>query len=307
MPLQNNLKGTLSCIIFGIWRKALWKVVQTITTLRGPLFAWIEEADQNPQIICRDDLQEAQMAYTYLTQLERVHTKASSKIKRSGRSVSQRRMPRETEKPPPTMIDEKPTDGTSTSKKDQDRHGKMKSENFKGIPNPDDEIKIFFVKMVMEWWMLIFSWHSFLDRVFLGFRTHVVATTVCTTVSVHTPTCCTHTFCCTVCLRTFAHLHAHIHAWLKVVKKVSVACVSSSPSRLLSFRDSLVFLAVPWRSFRDPSRHLVRDFDVHTFLPYSPVLLKAQGMRISARAARSLAIWKSPPSTQIGYSPSQLI
>ena len=64
--------------------------------------------------------QEAQMAHIDLTQLERVHTKASSKIKRLGRSVSQRRMPRETEKLPLTMIDEKPTDGTSTSKKDQD-------------------------------------------------------------------------------------------------------------------------------------------------------------------------------------------
>ena len=65
-----------------------------------------------------------------LTQLERVHTKASSKIERLGRSVSQRRMPRETEKPPLTMIDEKPTDGTSTSKKDQGGHGMMKSEIF---------------------------------------------------------------------------------------------------------------------------------------------------------------------------------
>ena len=39
--------------------------------------------------------------------------KASSKIKRFGRSVSQRRMVRETEKPPLTMIDEKPTDERS--------------------------------------------------------------------------------------------------------------------------------------------------------------------------------------------------
>ena len=84
----------------------------------GPLFAWIEEADQNPQIICRDDPQEAQMAFIDLAQKEKVHTKASSKIKRLGRSVSQRRMPRETKKPPLAMIDEKPTDGTSTSKED---------------------------------------------------------------------------------------------------------------------------------------------------------------------------------------------
>ena len=61
---------------------------------------------------------------------KKVHTKASSKIKRLGMSVSQRRMPRETEKPVLAMIDEKPTDGTSTSKKDEDGHGTMKSENF---------------------------------------------------------------------------------------------------------------------------------------------------------------------------------
>ena len=114
-----------------------------------------KEADQNPQITCCDDLQEAQLVHIDLTQVERVHKKASSKIKRLGRSVSQWRMLRETEKAPFTMIDEKPTDGTSTSKKDQDGHGTMKSENFQGIlyihsPNPDDELKMFFVKVVME-------------------------------------------------------------------------------------------------------------------------------------------------------------
>ena len=94
------------------------------------LFAWIEDADKNPQIICRDDPQDAEVAHIDLTQLERVHTKASSKIKRLGRLVSERRMHRETEKPPLTMIDEKPTDGTSTSKNDQDGHGMMKFDNF---------------------------------------------------------------------------------------------------------------------------------------------------------------------------------
>ena len=73
----------------------------------GPLSAWIEEADQNPRIICRDDPQEAQMVFIDLAQLEKVQSKASSKIKRLGSSVSQRGMPRETEKPPLTMIDEK--------------------------------------------------------------------------------------------------------------------------------------------------------------------------------------------------------
>ena len=84
------------------------------------------------------------MAYIDLTQVEKVHTKASSKIKRLGRSVSQRRMPRETERPQLTMIDEKPTDGTSTSKKDQDGHGTMKSENFLKGSEPRRRIEDFF-------------------------------------------------------------------------------------------------------------------------------------------------------------------
>ena len=150
MHFGNNQNDALRCIIFSISRKALWKVVQTVMKLRGPLFAWIEEADQNPQIICRDDPQEVQVSYIDLAQLEKVHPKASSKIKRLGRSVSQRLMPRETEKPPLTMIDEKPTDGTSTNKKAQDGHGTTKSENFKGVlyihsPNPADEVKNFFL------------------------------------------------------------------------------------------------------------------------------------------------------------------
>ena len=41
------------------------------------------------------------------------------------------------------MIDGKPTDGTSSCKKDQNAHGMMKAENFKGISHPSDEMKIF--------------------------------------------------------------------------------------------------------------------------------------------------------------------
>ena len=44
------------------------------------------------------------MACLDLTQLERVFSKASLKIKRLGRSVSPRRMPRESEKSPLTMM-----------------------------------------------------------------------------------------------------------------------------------------------------------------------------------------------------------
>ena len=63
--------------------------------------------------------------HNWIESIQRHHRK----IKRLWRPVSPRRMPRETEKPPRTMIDEKPTNGTSTSKNDQDGHGMMKSDN----------------------------------------------------------------------------------------------------------------------------------------------------------------------------------
>ena len=95
------------------------------------------------------------MSFVDLTQMGKVHAKTSLKVKRLGRSASQRRMLRETEKPPLTTIDGKPTDGTSTSKKDQDGHGTMKSENFLSrslhtLTEPRRRIEVFFVKMVME-------------------------------------------------------------------------------------------------------------------------------------------------------------
>ena len=55
--------------------------------------------------------------------------------------------------------------------------------------------------------------------------------------------------------------------------------------------------------FLDGHFETIPDFDVHTFLPCLPVL-QAQGMRISARAARSLAIWpKSALNT--GFEPKK--
>ena len=118
------------------------------------------------------------------------------KIKTLRRSVSQRCMHRETEKPPLKMIDEKLTDATSTSKK---------------------------IKTDMKWWSLrIFSssmhtlteprrrieetclfqdghgvlMEKFLDRIF---STIFWVSFTCTSNysvygSVHTLTCCTHTF-----------------------------------------------------------------------------------------------------------------
>ena len=177
----------------------------------------------------RDVLREAQLAYIDLTQLERVHTKAPSKIKRLGRSVSQRRMPRETEKLPFAMIDEKPTDGTSTSKKGQDRHG---MRIFKG-----------FRTQTTNWSFFCQDGHGvmnvdFSDR-FSGFRTHVVVTTVCTTAGVHTLTCCTHIF--LHMARAQSHLHifmrvTHTHgssSWKKSVCRMSVLVLHLAFSLLM--------------------------------------------------------------------------
>ena len=100
-------------------------------------------------------------------------------------------MHRETEKPPLTMIDEKPTDGTRTSKKKkQDGHEMMKPENFlkkssvHTLTEPRRRIEeTFFCQMVMECWM-----EKFLDRIystFCGFRSHVQATTMCPGLYIH--------------------------------------------------------------------------------------------------------------------------
>ena len=247
------------------------------------LFDWIEEADQNPQTICRDDLRAAQMAFFDLLQLERIHTKASSNIKRLRRSVSQRRMPRETEKPPPTMIDEEPTDGTSTGKKDQDGHGMMKSENFRGFRTQTTKWK----KCQDGHGVMndYFSWQGFLDRVFEGVRTHVLVTTVCTTGVVHTLTCRTH---------IFPHLaRAQSHPHFSCVSGTRMAQgwqKGSSHMRVISLHLTFTsLLSHPSLLFLDGHFETIPDFDVHTFLPYLPVL-QAQGMRISARGR---AVW--PP------------
>ena len=95
------------------------------------------------------------------------------------------------------------------------------------------------------------------------------------------------------CTITFAHFSCVSHTRMAQAKVVSKRCLlhmyHTSPSCLLylMFHPSLLFLYI--------------HFDISfqsTILPYFSVL-KAQGMRISARAARSLAFWPSPPSKQI--------
>ena len=73
--------------------------------------------------------------------------------------------------------------------------------------------------------MLFFLDRVFLTEFFLGFRTHVVATTMCTTGE------CTYTHLLHahfsvaqfVCAHAHIFMRVHIHAWLKFMKKMFVA------------------------------------------------------------------------------------
>ena len=89
--------------------------------------------------------------------------------------------------------------------------------------------------------MMIFVFLYFLV---VGFRTHVVATTVCVRREVYTLTCCARTCSLHIARAHLVCAHPHIfmrvqtHAWLKVVKKVFAVCISHisiSPSPLSCF------------------------------------------------------------------------
>ena len=119
--------------------------------------------------------------------------------------------------------------------------------------------------------MLIFFFSTeFFPTDFQGVRTHVVATTVCT-----------HTFCCCT------------------VRTSSCVCTHTHGSRFLSHSVlmshlSLLFLHGQFETSPDND---FTDSDIHMILPYFPVV-KAQDMRHSAPASRSLATW--PNQMQIG-------
>ena len=155
-------------------------------------------------------------------------------------------------------------------------------------------------RRIGEFFLSRWSWSDecwfFSRQSFSGFRTHVAATAVCKTGMVYKHSRVVRTFFCT--WRVHSHIRTllmrvtHTHGSSSSrVKKVFVARVSYL-SILLSPSHVSPILAVHWRSLRDHSW-----LDVRTFLPCL-LVLKAQGMRISARAARSLAIWPSPPSAQ---------
>ena len=104
--------------------------------------------------------------------------------------------------------------------------------------------------------MVFFPWQNFLDRV-LEFRTHAVATAVCTTVCEHTLTCCTHIFLLYIhCAHTSHILDAcHTHAWLKGAKKLLCTCVIPLHVAFSSLIHFSPISAVLWHPLRHPSVH----------------------------------------------------
>ena len=111
-------------------------------------------------------------------------------------------------------------------------------------------------------------------------------------VCIHTPVARTF-FCCTVCLRTSAHF--------------SCVCTythgSRLPKRFFAHVSHLTFSSLmshPSLLFLDGHVQTIPDSDIHTFLPYLPVL-KAHGMRLSARGRE---VWHSGqvrPQHKVGW------
>ena len=122
MLLRNNWNDTPRCIVFG-----KWIVVQTITTLREPFFAWARSRSKST-----DYTKTKQLSRLILEKLE-----WQIFILHNWRGSTQRHHQTSAEKhasgnrePSLMMIHRKPTGGTSISGNDQDGHGMMKSDTF---------------------------------------------------------------------------------------------------------------------------------------------------------------------------------
>ena len=187
-------------------------------------------------------------------------------------------MPWETEKPPLAKVDEKPTDGTSTSKKESrrtwnDAVWECLRSSVRTLTEPRQRIEDFCCQDDYG----VMNVHLFARRffpTFFQFRTHVLATTVCTTERcAHTHLSHAHFSAHSAVTAYFAHLHAcHTHALLKCLEKVhctSVVSLHLAFSLLMIHPSSLLFLDGHFKTTPD------YDFDddpIHKILPYFPVL-----------------------------------
>ena len=132
---------------------------------------------------------------------------------------------------------------------------------------------------------------EFSRQSFSGFRTHVVATTLCTTGGVCTLTCCTHLFLRPA--RSLRTLHifmpvTYTHGSSVCEKGVVCICVVSFhlAFSLLMFHPSLLF----------PHAYLDITFLSTRSCRTCP---KSAGHAHLRTRTRSLAIWPSPPSTHV--------
>ena len=122
---------------------------------------------------------------------------------------------------------------------------------------------------------------------------------------VHTLTCYTHIFQLAQFVCAHPHsLHACAHTRMAQVSVKEVLCTCVIPLQL-AFSS---VMSHPSLLFLDGHFETIPDFDVHTFLPYFPVL-EAQDTRLCAHASRSLATWSSEMQTHNDgvfslYSPS---
>ena len=115
------------------------------------------------------------------------------------------------------------------------------------------EVRRFSLKMVMERWFFSFFAAGVVPTVV---RTHVVATTVCATESVHTLTCCTHIFWCTYSARTLRTFSCVLHTCM-AQGCLQCACHVSldSPSQISCF--TRPYLCLPCCSLTVTSRPLL--------------------------------------------------
>ena len=232
---QDHHNDALRCMIFGVYGDGgpeAWHAVRVKIkpatgeelTSGGPLFAWTEEADQNSQIICRDDPPEVQLSCIDLTQMEQVHTKASSKIKRLGRvGLSE------------TYASAKREASTHRGdwwkanwwyKYQQERSRRSWNDEvwefLKGFCTCTHRTQTTNWRFFLSRWSwsdecwFFLSLDFFLDRVFRVSYTCSSNHSVFDKVCVHTLTCRTHNFLVHTHCAYFTHLHAcHTHAWLK--------------------------------------------------------------------------------------------
>ena len=167
----------------------------------------------------------------------------------------------------------------------------MKSANFywvlyKHSENPDDELRSF----CQDGHGVVSTEFS---RQFFGFRTHVVATTVCATGGVHTLTCRTHIF------LHMARAQSHPHIFMRVTyaqgssvcEKVFCICVVS-----LHLAFSLL-MSHPSFAVSVRRLSLSRLSSPHVLAVVSRP--KSAGHAHRRTRTRSLALWPSPTSTQV--------